>query len=126
MHDIVPPARRASRLSCHRPWGRYEERSIQIVFCNPNSDVLTTMRHGKILDEELEKEWLFVRIADAVRYCVIKMREEDMLVKALAMSRTQPPHNPGFQIVICSGSPWILCALSYPIHQILYTTTVWP
>ena len=61
----------------------YAERRISLVFSNPNSDVLTTMKHAGLLLGAPNAtplgsigQQLFVSTADAVRACVIAMREE--------------------------------------------------
>jgi hypothetical protein len=57
--------------------GEYNERGIQRVFSNPNSDVLSTMRTTG-LSAEKNADWVFVHTADAVRSCVLAMKEEDI------------------------------------------------
>ena len=57
--------------------GEYNERGIQMVFSNPNSDVLSTMRTTGLIAEK-NADWVFVHTADAVRSCVLAMKEEDI------------------------------------------------
>lgn len=57
--------------------GEYKERGIQMVFSNPNSDVLLTMRTTRLIDEH-NADRVFVHTADAVRSCVLAMKEEDI------------------------------------------------
>jgi len=65
----------------------YKERGIQMVFSNPNSDVLSTMRTSELIHGE-NAEWIFVRTADAVRACVLAMKEEDIRAAAKVIERT--------------------------------------
>jgi MFS superfamily sulfate permease-like transporter len=54
----------------------YAERGIQMVFSNPNSDVLSTMRTSALIHDDTK--WVFVRTEDAVRACVLAMKDEDI------------------------------------------------
>lgn len=65
----------------------YKERGIQMVFSNPNSDVLSTMRTSGLIHGG-NAEWVFVRTADAVRACVLAMKEEDIRAAEVVIQRT--------------------------------------
>eukprot|EP01043_Picozoa_sp_COSAG02_P029016 COSAG02_NODE_1789_length_10924_cov_4.791224_2_plen_610_part_00 len=65
----------------------YNERGIQMVFSNPNSDVLSTMRTTRLIDEHDADSRVFVHTADAVRSCVLAMKEED--IRAAAQIREE-------------------------------------
>lgn len=68
----------------------YKERGIQMVFSNPNSDVLSTMYTSGLIGDS-NAEWVFVRTADAVRSCVLAMKEQDirMASKATEQKRVE-------------------------------------
>lgn len=79
----------------------YKERGIQMVFSNPNSDVLSMMRTTRLIDEHNEDCRVFVHTADAVRSCVLAMKEEDIRAanqireeKAKAASTLEQPAEP--------------------------------
>ena len=79
----------------------YKERGIQMVFSNPNSDVLSMMRTTRLIDEHNEDCRVFVHTADAVRSCVLAMKEEDIRAanqireeKAKAASTPEQPAEP--------------------------------
>ena len=53
----------------------YTAKSIQLCFANPNADVLEILERSGIV-EAVGQEWLFVRVAEAVKYCREKLDDE--------------------------------------------------